>query len=133
MPCRAGQARQWCHSQSPFVLSSSHRSSSFPRKRESSRYTRKSWTPACVGVTMVDMDLEFTPQDGLPIPFRVHECMLTEARAAFPREACGLLLGDPGRITHALPARNVHARPDTHFEIAPQALTDRTGGHTSEL
>lgn len=73
---------------------------------------------------MVDMDLEFTPQDGLPIPFRVHECMLTEARAAFPREACGLLLGEPGRITHALPARNVHVRPETHFEIDPQALID---------
>lgn len=62
----------------------------------------------------------------------VEELLLAAARA-YPREACGLLLGEPGRITHALPARNVHARPETHFEIDPQTLVDahraaRSGG-----
>src|SRR5690606_32167971 len=52
---------------------------------------------------------------------------------ALPDEACGFLLGDPGRIDRVVPARNVHATPHTHFEIDPQALlnalrAERHGG-----
>lgn len=54
----------------------------------------------------------------------VVEELLLAAADAHPREACGILLGVPGRITHALPARNVHPAPRTHFEIDPQALID---------
>lgn len=46
------------------------------------------------------------------------------ARAAHPHEACGILLGAAGEITQAVPARNVHPEPATHFEIDPQALID---------
>lgn len=50
--------------------------------------------------------------------------MLAHAAAAFPEEACGILLGEGSRITAAVPARNVHPSPLTHFEIDPQALID---------
>ncbi len=59
--------------------------------------------------------------------------MLAEARAAFPDECCGLLLGRDGRIEEARPARNVHPEPATRFEIDPHALiaahrAERTDG-----
>jgi desampylase len=59
--------------------------------------------------------------------------MLAAARAAHPREACGLLLSEGGRISEARETANVHPTPATHFEIDPQALIDahraaRAGG-----
>jgi proteasome lid subunit RPN8/RPN11 len=59
--------------------------------------------------------------------------MRAAAAAAHPREACGILLGEGGRITHARQTANVHPAPHTHFEIDPQALIDahraaRAGG-----
>jgi proteasome lid subunit RPN8/RPN11 len=59
--------------------------------------------------------------------------MRAAAAAAFPREACGILLGEGTRITEARETRNVHPAPETHFEIDPQALIDahraaRAGG-----
>ena len=59
--------------------------------------------------------------------------MRAHAAAAHPQEACGILLGEGGRITEARQARNVHPSPRTHFEIDPQALIDahraaRSGG-----
>jgi proteasome lid subunit RPN8/RPN11 len=56
-----------------------------------------------------------------------------EVERAFPEEACGILLGRESRIERAQPARNVHPKPQTHFEIDPQALIDahraaRAGG-----
>ncbi|MFN3989766.1 MAG: Mov34/MPN/PAD-1 family protein [Erythrobacter sp.] len=54
----------------------------------------------------------------------VHAALLAAARAAHPYEACGILLGEGVRIREARPARNVHPRPHTHFEIDPQALVD---------
>lgn len=50
--------------------------------------------------------------------------MRAAVAAAHPREACGILLGTGGHITHARQTRNVHSAPDTHFEIDPQALID---------
>lgn len=63
----------------------------------------------------------------------VLEGLLAEARAAHPRECCGLLFGTDGAITAHRPTRNVHPTPHTHFEIDPQALIDahramRSGG-----
>ncbi len=51
--------------------------------------------------------------------------LVEEARRSGELECCGLLLGDadePGRITQALPAANVHPEPARHFEIDPVAL-----------
>jgi desampylase len=50
--------------------------------------------------------------------------MHAAAAAAHPREACGLLLGEGGRIAAARETANVHPSPATHFEIDPQALID---------
>ncbi|QYU69227.1 M67 family metallopeptidase [Leptolyngbya sp. 15MV] len=63
----------------------------------------------------------------------VHDALLAEARCAAPEEACGILLGQGGRISGLIPTRNVHARPETHFEIDPRALigawkNEREGG-----
>jgi proteasome lid subunit RPN8/RPN11 len=41
-----------------------------------------------------------------------------------PEECCGLLLGEPGRIESAAPARNIAADSRHRFEIDPQALID---------
>jgi proteasome lid subunit RPN8/RPN11 len=59
--------------------------------------------------------------------------MRAHAAAALPHEACGLLLGEGGRITDARATLNVHHTPQTHFEIDPKALIDahraaRAGG-----
>jgi proteasome lid subunit RPN8/RPN11 len=48
--------------------------------------------------------------------------LLAEAAAAHPLEACGLLLGQRGLITAAVPLRNVHPDPARHFELDPHAL-----------
>lgn len=56
----------------------------------------------------------------------VVNAMEAAARAAHPKEACGILLGDgqggENRITQFVETRNVHPAPETHFEINPQAL-----------
>jgi proteasome lid subunit RPN8/RPN11 len=68
---------------------------------------------------------------------RVTSQVLEELRAAaasaFPKEACGILLGEGAKITAFLEATNVHHAPETHFEIDPQALinayrAEREGG-----
>ena len=48
--------------------------------------------------------------------------MFAAAAAAYPREACGLLLGEGAIITAAQPTANVAPQPETHFEIDPAAL-----------
>ena len=52
----------------------------------------------------------------------VLDSLVAEAARAAPEEACGLLLGSAERIATAVPARNVHPTPRTHFEIDPAAL-----------
>ncbi|HOB13902.1 MAG TPA: M67 family metallopeptidase [Novosphingobium sp.] len=56
-----------------------------------------------------------------------------EAERAYPRECCGLLLGQGNRVALAQPAANVHPDPLRHFEIDPAALiaahrAQRAGG-----
>jgi proteasome lid subunit RPN8/RPN11 len=63
----------------------------------------------------------------------VLETLRRETERHFPDEACGILLGHGARIEDAVPARNAHPTPRTHFEIDPQALIDahraaRAGG-----
>ncbi len=69
----------------------------------------------------------------LAVTRAVIELLRGEAGRAHPRECCGVLLGKGCAITTALPTRNVHPSPHTHFEIDPQALIDahraaRAGG-----
>lgn len=52
----------------------------------------------------------------------VAESLVNAAATAAPQEACGLLIGQPGRIEAAIPARNVAAHPDRAFEIDPATL-----------
>ena len=54
----------------------------------------------------------------------VLDALLAEARAAHPRECCGLLFGTAAMIAGHQPAANVHPMPETHFEIDPQVLID---------
>ena len=54
----------------------------------------------------------------------VLDAMLAQARAAHPREACGLLFGTGAAIRALQATANVHPTPETHFEIDPQALID---------
>lgn len=63
------------------------------------------------------------------------EAIVAEAAREAPREACGLLLGEDGRIAEARACGNVALDPETRFEIDPQALIDahraeRGGGPT---
>lgn len=53
---------------------------------------------------------------------QAHAAILAAARAAHPREACGLLLGEGGCVFAAPQAANVHPEPLRHFEIDPVAL-----------
>ena len=62
--------------------------------------------------------------DTIAVDPRAIAIMLDEARAAFPEECCGLLLGSGTGIERAVPARNIHVSPRTHFEIDPAALID---------
>ncbi|RZK02358.1 MAG: M67 family peptidase [Novosphingobium sp.] len=48
--------------------------------------------------------------------------LVAEAARAAPEECCGLLLGREGRIEGAIPAANVAADRQRHFEIDPAAL-----------
>ncbi|MDF7776242.1 M67 family metallopeptidase [Sphingomonas sp. AOB5] len=63
----------------------------------------------------------------------VAETIRSDARAAAPREACGLLFGAAREITAAQVAENVSETPETRFEIDPRALfaamrSERSGG-----
>lgn len=52
------------------------------------------------------------------LPKSLHEQILREARAAYPRECCGLIEGRGSEITALHPARNLAAEPG-RFEIDP--------------
>lgn len=68
------------------------------------------------------MRLAVTKNGDLPFHSRLYERLIAEARAAFPHECCGLLLGRFGRIQTLQPTANVHPDPSRHFEIDPHAL-----------
>ena len=71
------------------------------------------------------MDIEVTRD--------VLDAMRDAARAEFPLEACGILLGDEKRIDSLRVTQNAHVWPENRFEIDPRALidahrTERAGG-----
>mgnify|MGYP001050391352 FL=1 len=70
---------------------------------------------------------------GLEIVHPALEAILAEAARAASEEACGLLLGNDGRVTEARPTENVAQDKARHFEIDPVALiaayrAERNGG-----
>ena len=62
--------------------------------------------------------------DRIEVAEQALQDMLAHAERTHPRECCGLLHGYFEDITSAVPVRNVHVAPKTHFEIDPQALID---------
>lgn len=62
----------------------------------------------------------------LAVTSAVLETILADAVEALPEECCGVLLGarleESWRVERALPARNVAAEPERHFEIDPSVL-----------
>lgn len=69
----------------------------------------------------------------LKVTSAVLDCLLAEARAAYPNECCGLLFGAADLVAGHRPAANIHPTPQTHFEIDPRVLIDahramRNGG-----
>jgi len=61
---------------------------------------------------------------GVEVSGQALAAMRAHAAASLPHEACGILLGEGGRVSEARPAANVHPSPHTRFEIDPQALID---------
>ncbi|MBM3596425.1 MAG: M67 family metallopeptidase [Alphaproteobacteria bacterium] len=59
---------------------------------------------------------------GVEVTSGVLATLLEEAARAAPRECCGLLLGEGGRIAEARLAANVAEEPERRFEIDPLAL-----------
>ena len=69
----------------------------------------------------------------LEISREVLEAIQAEAAASPGREVCGLLFGDPSRVTGWQATANVASHPERRFEIDPAALfaalrTQRDGG-----
>jgi proteasome lid subunit RPN8/RPN11 len=70
---------------------------------------------------------------GLRISRSVLDGIRLESAAAAPREACGLLFGDPHEISDWQAVENVAEDPEGRFEIDPAALfaalrAERAGG-----
>ena len=53
---------------------------------------------------------------------KVYGQLLAHARRQPHRECCGILAGQDGLITQALPAKNVAADPIRNYEIAPKEI-----------
>ncbi|MGB3548873.1 MAG: M67 family metallopeptidase [Saprospiraceae bacterium] len=59
---------------------------------------------------------------GIVIVNSVFTNLRTQAARVYPEECCGILLGANDTITALLPAENIHATPETNFEIDPTVL-----------
>jgi desampylase len=53
---------------------------------------------------------------------------VVHARESAPRECCGLLFGDGEVVDRLVRGRNVHATPETRYEIDPAQLRDAIFG-----
>lgn len=51
------------------------------------------------------------------LPANVRRTVIAHARREYPRECCGFLIGDRGRVLHVLPLPNVDSRPRVRFRI----------------
>ena len=50
----------------------------------------------------------------IEIPADIREAMISHAKQALPKEACGLLAGRDGRVEHFYPMRNADESPVTY-------------------
>ncbi|MCL6438283.1 MAG: M67 family metallopeptidase [Rubrobacteraceae bacterium] len=57
----------------------------------------------------------------LVVPENILCEILEEARGHAPREVCGLLAGQAGRVMRLYPIPNVSLTPETRFEMEPEA------------
>jgi proteasome lid subunit RPN8/RPN11 len=53
---------------------------------------------------------------------------VAHARESAPRECCGLLFGDGDVVDRLVRGRNVHATPETRYEIDPSQLREALAG-----
>ena len=53
---------------------------------------------------------------------------MAHARESAPRECCGLLFGDGEVVDRLVRGRNVHATPETRYEIDPAQLREAIVG-----
>jgi proteasome lid subunit RPN8/RPN11 len=58
----------------------------------------------------------------ITIPHAIRDGIAGQARAAQPRECCGVLGGQRGRVVSCHPLRNQAAQPETRFFAAPEDL-----------
>jgi proteasome lid subunit RPN8/RPN11 len=70
-----------------------------------------------------DADLDPpSPTAEAPVPTGLHETVAAWMAAAWPEEACGILLGTPGDppcVRRAVLCQNVSAEPQRRFELDP--------------
>jgi proteasome lid subunit RPN8/RPN11 len=59
---------------------------------------------------------------GLRLPAAWQTQLRALADAAYPAEACGLILGRPGVADQLVPCANVAAEPHRHFEVDPAEI-----------
>src|SRR2546422_10983602 len=64
----------------------------------------------------------------LVLPRRLQDDIVAHARETAPRECCGLLFGDGEVADRLVRGRNVHAMPETRYEIDPAQLRQAIAG-----
>lgn len=62
------------------------------------------------------------------LPRNLQDEIVAHARESAPKECCGLLFGDGEVANRVVRGRNVHATPETRYEIDPAQLREALAG-----
>lgn len=62
------------------------------------------------------------------LPRELRDEIVAHARESAPKECCGLLFGDGEIASRVVRGRNVHANPETRYEIDPAQLRQALAG-----
>ena len=62
------------------------------------------------------------------LPRKLQDEIVAHARESAPKECCGLLFGDGEVANRVVRGRNVHATPETRYEIDPAQLREVLAG-----
>jgi proteasome lid subunit RPN8/RPN11 len=62
------------------------------------------------------------------LPRKLQDEIVAHARESAPKECCGLLFGDGEVANRVVRGRNVHATPETRYEIDPAQLREALAG-----